>query len=135
MKYLFSYYYFRMYKYYSNGGNIPQFRTLTTITVFFLLNILTLFTLVFDIILGKNIILPTRETHGYFWSLIPICLLLLLLYYYLNVRGYHFRIMEQFENETKKAKKRSGILTIAYFVLSFGFFVLILYLRQIIRKY
>lgn len=135
MKYLFSYYYFRLYKYYSNGGSIPQFRSLTTITVFFLFNILTLFTLFFDIILDKNIKLPTRETHGYFWPLIPIFPFLLFFYYYLNIRGYHFRIMEQFENETKKAKKQSTILTVAYFVFSLSFFILMLYIRQIIRKY
>jgi len=135
MKKNFDYYYFRLYKYYSNGDVIPQFSTLTTIFVFLFFNITSLMDLIFGVILGEKITLPTKQTHGYWWSLFLLLPHYLLFHYYLNVRGCHFRILEKFKNETPTEKRLSIIITILYFIFSIIFFVFTLYLRQLIRGY
>ena len=91
--------------------------------------------LIFSVILGEKITLPTKQTHGYWWSLFLFLPYYLLFHYYLYIRGYHFRILEKFENETPKEKRLNIIITILYFIFSIIFFVSTLYLRQLIRGY
>lgn len=128
------YYYFRLYKYFSNGDAIPFFSTFLVIAVFGYFNLITLFDFL-SIIMDKRVELLVISGIGKFWPVMFLAPLFGLFHYYLKTLGNHSMIMDRFDKETSKQRIVSVLSVIIYFVVSIGLFVLILWLRQEVRRY
>ena len=132
--YFLQYYYFRLYKYFSNGDAIPFFSTFLVITVFGYFNLIT-FVDFLSIIMDKRLEVPAISGIGKFWPVIFLAPLFGLFHYYLKTLGNHSMIMNRFDKETSKPRILSVLFVIIYFIVSIGLFVFILWLRQKIRHY
>lgn len=131
----FKYYYFRMFSYFSDGSSIPIFRTFSIMFVFAYFNLLTFSILIFSV--GFNVKLTLQVGSGitWFWPVIFIVPLFALFYHRLKWRGLHDLIFKEYSNETKKEKTNGGWTVVTYFISSMLFFVLALWLRQVVRGY
>jgi len=125
---IFKYYYFRVFKYYSNGDIIPYFSTFAIIFVFLLINFLTVLG-VFSAILNFGFNMP--ELNGL--KFIPALIFILLLYYYYYYNfvksGKHVKLLEEFVEENKQQKKKSIIFTLLYFSMSIISFIIVVTLK------
>jgi hypothetical protein len=120
------YYYYRLYKYFSNGGNIPFFSTYILIIAFLFINFLSFVDLIYPFFgLGK-LNFPANR----FWSLLVIIPGFIIFNHVLKTMSYHDQIIAEFEIETKRSKNTSIVLVIVYFVFSMGFFAFSLWFRE-----
>ena len=131
----FKYFYFRMFSYFSDSSSIPLFRTFAIMFVFAYFNLLAIYTLIFSVVLNTNFTPPLGSGIRWFWPIILILPLFILFYYRLERRGLHDLIFVEYLNETKKQKAKGGRCVIFYFIGSILFFVLTLWLREVVRGY
>ena len=127
----FKYYYYRMFNYFSDGSSIPLFRAFAIMFVFAYFNLAALSTLIFSVGLNVRFNLPVEG----FWPLIIIVPSFALFYYFLKRYDLHNLIFEKYSTETKRQKIVRGRLVIFYFICSILFFVLALWIRQVVRGY
>jgi len=128
------YYYYRVYKYFEKGDAVPFFSTFLVIILFLYFNLITLINFM-GILMGFDFTLPVVGGMGKFWPLIFIIPLFALFYVCLKKQGIHDRILEEFQEETKKKRISSGLMTILYFIASIGLSVASLWIREKIRGY
>jgi len=129
------YYYFRMYSYFSGSSSIPVFRTFAIMFIFTYFNVLSLFTLIVSVVSNIKFTLPEGTGMMWFWPLLFVVPLFALFYYRLKYCGLHDLIIEEYSGQTKKQRLSGGWRIVVYFIASVLFFVLSLWLRQIIRGY
>lgn len=125
------YYYYRLYLYYLPQNSVPMLSTFVAIFLFAFFNGLTLLNIHSAIYPELSFEIPLAKSGwkrfipaSFFFPFIG-----LFMYYF--QKGYHEKIMKEFEGETKKAKKISGVLVVCYFVGSMIFFFLSL---ELIRR-
>jgi hypothetical protein len=129
-----NYYYYRVFKYFSDGSSIPMYRTFILFFVFAYLNFLSILNII-SLVWPKRISMPEGEGISWLWPLMIVIPLFVIFYIYLKNNGVHEDIMRRFEEETQNKKRARGFLIILYFLLSIAFFVGSLWLRNEIKKY
>lgn len=131
----FTYYYFRIFCYFSDSSSIPLFRTFAVMFTFAYFNLLALVTLLFSVGLNVRLTFPVGRGIGWFWPFIFIVPLFVLFRSRLKKSGLHDSIFEKYSNETRRQKVKGGWIVVLYFIGSTLLIILTLWLRQAIRGY
>lgn len=128
------YFYYRVFNYYKSGDSIPFFSTYLLIFASLFFHFLTILSLIETIF---NVLPALIDTSGFkrLWSVLVIIPLYVLYNQYFVKAGYHDQILKEFKDETKYQKRLSSFYTIAYFIFTFVFFFLSLWLRAEVRGY
>jgi len=129
----FQYYYYRLFKYFADGSDIPIFKAFAVIFIFALFNVLTVCAVISLFFVDEKIIMPQSENR--FWLLILVIPCYGIYYYYLRILDKHEYILNKFSNETIEKRNLNGFRIIGYLIASIVLFVLSLWLRQKIRGY
>ncbi len=128
---LIRYYYYRLYLYYAAQGSGPMVSTFLAIFTFAFINGLTLLCIYTGIFPEQAFQIPVAKSG---WKrLLPALYILPALGFFMYhfQRGYHEKIMKEFEGETKHAKKISRFWVVSYLVGSIIVFFLSL---ELLRK-
>jgi hypothetical protein len=135
MKYIIAYYYYRLYRYFSNGGMIPLFSTFSVMFFFAYFNIVTFITFISLFNSIEKIKMPVFEGANILYPFLIILILGGLFYRFMTREGHHDIILSKFSTETSKQKIVSSLLVCTYFIISISLFILALWLRQNLKGY
>ena len=131
----FTYLYYRMYKYYDTGRDLPLFSTFVVLFVFGYFNMMSLFDLIFAVGVGLKYKYYVGKGIYRFWPLLAGTPLYMLFHYYMIKLGNHERIFDRFKDESRIESRRNGVLVVLYFIGSIGLLIGVLWLRQVVRGY
>jgi hypothetical protein len=131
---LVRYFYFRLYKYYSEGP-APYFKVFAAVFVGIFFNFLTLSSLISILLKTRFTFFVVEKGIGRLWPLFFILPLYGIFAYYIKNKGRHSEIMKEFKYESAEQKRRSSLAVIAYFISSFALFFLSLWLRQMFMNF
>jgi len=123
--------YFRLYKYYDNGRSIPLVSIFCVIFAIMVFMAFGLFN-VLKIFFGKELFtFPVAKagTIMYLWPLLLFFPLYFIFKYLMQKEGLHDSIMNEFENESEKDRRKSIFMTLCVVIFPLVFFFLTLYLR------
>ncbi len=131
---LFNYHYSRVYSYFSKGDAAPVFSTFAFILVFGFFNILTLVDIIVSVGAGVKITMPTFEGFKRIYLMLVILAIYSVFHYIFVSKKKHINILKEAQGETSK-QFIVRYYVLLYVVSTIAFFVLSLWLRQVIRGF
>lgn len=131
------YFYYRLYEYYSTGRTPAFISVFCAIFGVLIFNFYTMSNLSIVIFNFKLIDIQTFKGGeiGYLWPLLLLIPLYYVFDFFVRKQGLHERILEEYKNESKKARRISKAISVLYIIFSIGCFFLTLWLRDITRGF
>lgn len=137
MKRTLRYYYYRVYKYYSNERTNPFFSSFCLMSMLLYCNVLAVVNFIAVFLDSRVAGLPSFKGGrlAFFWPLLFLIPGFFIFKYLIKQSGLHRLIMQEFNDETIKHKNLSILFVFLYIICSISCFVFALWLRQEVRGY